>query len=287
MELDAGRVGRLRRADQHPASVEVDGGDVAPPAVSAVAHAPALAHRDQLQVIDRAEVVAGAMVDQPPGVERQPVAQEPAAALVRADEADILAVRLGRGAEAQSGRFAPHLLLGEVADRKGAAGQLVLAQHGEHVRLVLQRVGPPTELEPAGCGRPAGVVTGGHGVEPEGHGPVEEPIEFEVAVALDAGVGGAAFGVARYIRRHHPRLEVVGEVEDVMDQSQLIGDPAGIVDVGNRAAPRVRAPAPELQGGAHHVGAPEVAGQYGRGDRGVDPSRHGNEHSHPFSFAVA
>jgi hypothetical protein len=36
------------------------------------------------------------------------------------------------------------------------------------------------------------VVTGGDGVEAEGVGPAQEPVELEVPVALDARVGRAA-----------------------------------------------------------------------------------------------
>ena len=76
MEIDTGGIGRLGWADQNPTGAEVDGGDVPAPAVVAVAHAPALAHGDELQVLDRAQIGPGVMIDQASGMERQPVAQD-------------------------------------------------------------------------------------------------------------------------------------------------------------------------------------------------------------------
>ena len=57
-----------------------------------------------------------------PGVQRDPVRQEPVPALVGADEADVLAVGLGRRAQAQAGGLGPHLGLGQLPHREQATG---------------------------------------------------------------------------------------------------------------------------------------------------------------------
>ena len=72
----------------------------------------------------------------------------------------------------QPAGLGPHLVLGHLPHREEGAGQLVLAEHGQHVGLVLQRVGPPAQAEPAvGGGRAPGMVAGGHGVEAQGPRP--------------------------------------------------------------------------------------------------------------------
>ena len=203
----------------------------------AVAHPPPLAHGDQLDRVHLAQVGAAGVVDQAPRVQGDPVGQEAGPAHVGPDEAHVLAVRLGRGAQPEPRGLGAHLRLGHPPHREQGAGQLVLAEHGQHVGLVLGRVGPPDET-PGAVGVPGapGVVAGGHGVEPEPRGPLEEPVELEVPVALDAGVGRAALRVAGDVGIDDVGLEVGGEVEDVVDQAQLVGHPPGVVDVGDRAA---------------------------------------------------
>ena len=96
--------GGLGRADGDPPRRHVDRGHEPPAPVRAVPHAPALADGHQLDGVDRTEVLTGLVVDQPAGVERQAVAEESLPTLVRADEADVLAVGLGRGAQAEAPR---------------------------------------------------------------------------------------------------------------------------------------------------------------------------------------
>ena len=68
-----------------------------------------------------------------------------------------------------------------------------------------------------------GVVAGGDGVEAEGVGPAEQPVELEVAVALDARVRRAAGGVGGDVGRHDVLVEVVAEVEDVVLDAEAAG----------------------------------------------------------------
>jgi hypothetical protein len=76
----------------------------------------------------------------------------------------------------------------------------------------------------------------------------------------------------------HRGVEIVGEVEDVMGDADLVGHPPGVVDVGDRAAARVRVTTPQLQGGPHDV-MPGV-GQQRRRHRGIDTTGHGHQNTH-------
>ena len=73
-------------------------------------------------------------------------------------------------------------------------------------------------------------------------------------------------------------LELLGEVEHVMGDTEGVGHPPGVVDIGHRAAPRVRHTAPQLQGGAHDVVA--SLGQQRRRHRRIDSPRHGHQNAH-------
>jgi len=85
------------------------------------------------------------------------------------------------------------------------------------------------------------------------------------------------------VRGDDRAIEVLGHVEHVVRDAELLGDAARVVDVGHRTAPRVRRATPELQRGADHVVA--GADHQGSGDRRVDTSRHGHEDSHRPSLA--
>ena len=67
------------------------------------------------------------------------------------------------------------------------------------------------------------------------------------AVGLDVGLDDVA-------------LEVVGEGPHVVGDAQLLGHPAGVVDVADRAAPGVGLAAPQLHRHAHHLVAGRRAG---------------------------
>ncbi len=134
------------------------------------------------------------------------------------------------------------------------------------VGLVLAGVGAAGDPPPAiGVRHDASVVTGGDGIEAEGVGPPEEPVELQVAVALDAGVRGATGGVVGHIGRHDVLVEVIPEVEDVVLDAEATRNGASVVHVGHRAATGVRCPSPQLQGGAHDIvaGLHEESGGHG------------------------
>ena len=99
------------------------------------------------------------------------------------------------------------------------------------------------------------------------------------------GFGVLPRGVVADVGRHDVAVELLGQVEDVVGDAELLGHPAGVVDVGHRAAARVRRAAPQLEGGAHHVMA--LLDQERGRDRGVDASRHGHQHPHATSVPPA
>ena len=101
-------------------------------------------------------------------------------------------------------------------------------EHVQHVGLVLGGVGAAGHASAAvGARHDAGVVPGGDGVEAERIGSAEQPVELEVAVALDARVRRAAGSVVGHVGRHHVLVEVVAEVEHVVLDAEAAAPPRG------------------------------------------------------------
>jgi hypothetical protein len=96
-------------------------------------------------------------------------------------------------------------------------------------------------------------MAGSHGVKTKLPRPAEQTIELEVPVALDAWVRGSARGVIGHVGGDDVAAELLGEVEDMMGDAELLGHAPGIFDVGDRAATGVRRTAPQLHGRPHHV----------------------------------
>jgi hypothetical protein len=69
-------------------------------------------------------------------------------------------------------------------------------------------------------------------------------------------------------------FELLGVVEDVVVDAEHLGDATRVVDVRDRAASRVRDPAPELQRGTHDVVT--LLDQETGGDRRIDAATHGD-----------
>jgi len=83
----------------------------------------------------------------------------------------------------------PHFGLGQLPDRKAQPAQLRLAQHVEHIRLVLGVVAAPAKL-PVPCRtRHPSVVAGGNGVEAELRGALQEAVDFRWALQAMQGFG--------------------------------------------------------------------------------------------------
>ena len=65
------------------------------------------------------------------------------------DEADVLAVGLGRDLEPELGGDPAHLVLGQVAQREAQEIELVARRAVEEIALVAARVGALVQLDPA------------------------------------------------------------------------------------------------------------------------------------------
>ena len=168
--------------------------------------------------------------------------------------------------------------LRHLPDREPAPPELGLVEHVQHVRLVLGGVDGASQAPPGGGGGTADVVAGGDDLDAELGGAVEERAELDVPVARDARVGGGPGGVGVDVGIDDVAVEAVAEVEDVVVDAELLGDPAGVVDVGDGAAARVLRPSPQLEGHTDHLVA--LVAQGGGGDRRVHAAAHRHHHLH-------
>jgi hypothetical protein len=142
------------------------------------------------------------------------------------EEADILALGAVQAREAKLPRHLVDLFLGGLAQGKGHLGQLLLAQAGEEVGLVLFGVEPGEQPDPAI--RPldrARIVAGGHGGDPQllaSEGA--QQTELDGAVADPAGVGGQAslIGVAEVLQDQ--ALKGGGQVNHLQGHAQALGN---------------------------------------------------------------
>ena len=199
-----------------------------------------------------------------------------APALRPGDEAHVLAVGLGGGAEPQLERQRPDLVLGHVAEREQRARQRRAGHGVQHVALVLGTVRSTGDPVPAVAFDTAGVMAGRDEVEPQRVGPAQQLVELEVTVALDTRVRGQSGDVVGDVGLDNELLEVVTEVEHVVVDTQLLGDATGIVDVGDRATARVALAAPQLHRDADDI--VPLGREEGGGNGAVDATGHGDEH---------
>ena len=95
-------------------------------------------------------------------------------------------------AEAGFGGDLPRVGLAEGTEGKFDAGKLLLRQVVEDVALVLGLVEGLFEDVLLPCPLDAGVVAGGDIAAAQNIGALKELVEFQIAVAVDAGVGGDA-----------------------------------------------------------------------------------------------
>jgi hypothetical protein len=173
-------------------------------------------------------------------------------------------------------RTTTHLFLGELPHRQQDSAQLVLAEHVQHIGLVLSHVATAPQL-PNGTG-PAhpGVMSCGYCVEAKLAGSRQEPVELQVGVASYAGVRRQPPSMSAHVRPYHLVLENLSKVKDVMSDAELLGYAAGVFDVRHRATARVAGPAPQLHGGPDDFVA--LCQEERCRDRGVDPAGHGDQY---------
>ena len=171
---------------------------------------------------------------------------------------------------------APDVVLGQRTDREQRAGEIVLAEHVHDVALVLLAVGAAFEGVAVSAAPDAGVMAGGDGVEAELRRPLGEAGELDPAVALDARVRRRPRAMGRNVRGDDMGVEVLGEVEHEMLDTEGVGRPPGVVDVGDAAAPGVALAAPQAHRHADDVVA--VSSEQGGGDGRVHTAAHRHHH---------
>lgn len=116
--------------------------------------------------------------------------------------------------------------------------ELALRHLVEHIALILVRVHAAQEQVTARrrVEADAGIVPGGNIVEAVVERPVEHRAELQLAVAVQAGVRGAARAVFRDKMPHDLAAEKVAQVEHLMGDAHLRGDARGLLDVVGAAA---------------------------------------------------
>ncbi|MEZ5323221.1 MAG: hypothetical protein R2698_14345 [Microthrixaceae bacterium] len=255
----------------------VDLGHVAPPTGTAEVEPATLSNRDQLHRVDLAERDTR-VIDHRATMQGDALAEEGGAtAPRRQDETDILALGLRGGPQSACSGHVANLPFGHLPDGELDVGEHISGDGVQHVALVLRRVDPPRESPTSAMTHPTGVMAGRNRVEAQRARPIDQPVELDRTIALDARVGCAAFGVRRDVGVDHVAAERIGEVEHVVLDPELVRDLAGIVHVGHRAAARVRLATPQPHRHPHDVAA--GLDQQRRGDRTVDTTRHRDHHA--------
>ncbi len=165
---------------------------------------------------------------------------------------------------------------------QGEAQQLELFAGGgeQEIALVAGRVGGAVQLGAVRALDAPHVMAGGQGVGAEVAGGGQQVMEFDALVAADAGDRGfaAQIGSGEVVDHRGPEAALV--VEHVVGDTEVVGHPPRIMDVlagaaGALAAHRL-AMVVELQGDADYIET--LFRQQRRGDRGIDPARHGDHH---------
>ena len=193
------------------------------------------------------------------------------------DETDILTVRLSGVKKAQTVRQLPGLRLTEGTQWKLGVGQLLLSQHVEHIALVLACVKCLFQQIPTVFPLDPGIMASGDGVTAQEGCPVIKPPEFQVAVAVDTGIGRPPLSVGIRKAVHHLTAKLIGEVKNVVGNPQTKRHAAGILHILQRAAGAAAGNTDVLvavkgHGSADAVPAAEL--QKVSGDAGINAAAH-------------
>ena len=153
------------------------------------------------------------------------------------DEADLLAVRLGRDAELESPRVLADCLLVEMADREPGARQLLLREREQEVGLILGRVerrAAARRCRPsrARCARSA--RWRGHRRQIRAPARAASKTSGRHCSARTESACGRA--VLADEVRHHLLVEAALEVHDVVRDADGRRDAPRVVEIVNRAA---------------------------------------------------
>ena len=193
------------------------------------------------------------------------------------DETDVLTVRLSGVKKAQTVRQLPGLRFVESAQWKLGVGQLLLGQHIEYIALVLACVKCLFQQIPTVFLLDPGIMAGGDGIAAQKDRPVIEMPEFQVAVAVDTGIGRPPLSVGIRKAVHHLTAKLIGEVKNVVGNPQPKRYAAGILHILQRAAGAAAGNTDVLvavkgHGSADAVPAAEL--QKVSGDAGINAAAH-------------
>jgi hypothetical protein len=129
----------------------------------------------------------------------------------------------------------------------------------QEVRLVLVGIdGPPQGRRTVGARRDPTVVAGGQDLGADRAGLGQKRRELDVLVALHARVGGLPGQVGGDEVLDHRVGELGLEVDHVVGDAEVVGDPAGVLDVARPAAATARG-----------AGGPRVVEPHGHADHAV------------------
>ena len=157
-------------------------------------------------------------------------------------------------------------------------GQLLLGQHIEHIALILAAVQRLfQQVPPVFSPFNADIVAGGDGVAAQEGRPVIEPPEFQIAVAVDTGIGRPPLPVGIRKAVHHLTAKLIGEVKNVVGNPQTKRHAAGILHILQRAAGAAMGNADVLVAVKGHGSAdavPAAVLQKVSGDAGINAAAH-------------
>ena len=197
------------------------------------------------------------------------------------DETDVLTVRLSGVKKAQTVRQLPGLRFAEGTQWKLGVGQLLLSQHIEYIALILAAVQRLfQQVPPVFSPFNADIVAGGDGVAAHEGRPVIEMPEFQVAVAVDTGIGRLPLSIGIRKAVHHLTAELIGEVKNVVGNPQPKRHAAGVLHIIQRAACAAAGASDVLVAVQGHGGAdtvPPLLLHEGSGDAGINAAAHCNQ----------
>ncbi len=222
-----------------------------------------------------AERAAGPVDDRARPLAHAAVTGEEGALAGPGEEAEVLRLALVGDGQPGLARELAHLRLAQLAEREAHPRHRLRRERGQHVALVLGRVGRRAQQP---VRRDARVVAGREVGRAEPVGERQHRVEPHVAVAAHARVRREAGGVVGEERRHHALRERGAQVEREVRHAHTVRDRAREPDGVRRAARRlgvVGRIAPQLERDGDGLASGLLHKQ--RGDRRVDAAAHRHE----------
>ena len=201
------------------------------------------------------------------------------------NETELHAFGLFRNGEIHAAGERANFFLGEFAERKVAAGKLLLGEPPEKIGLVLRIVARAKKLPAAGSivSADAGIVTGGQTFGANLPRHAQERLELHIGVAIRTGDGRAPSKILIHEGANNAFFKLFLEIHDVVRKIEMLRDALRVVDIVERAAAMLRravalqfgeaALIPELHGEANN--GPALLLHDGSDGGGIDAPGHG------------